>query len=126
MDRVTDRLSRAAVTAALCSGGADRDRTDDPLLAKQVLSQLSYGPVRREVADPEGTSNFGGVAETGQSRPEAAIQSRTGPGTPDSIAGFAEQIKRAAESGAPLAASARVTVRKVARDAYRVDRERRR
>ena len=27
-------------------GGASRDRTDDPLLAKQVLSQLSYGPVR--------------------------------------------------------------------------------
>ena len=24
--------------------GADRDRTGDPLLAKQVLSQLSYGP----------------------------------------------------------------------------------
>ena len=31
-------------------GGADRDRTDDPLLAKQVLSQLSYSPIgsRRE------------------------------------------------------------------------------
>ena len=27
------------------SGGASRDRTDDPLLAKQVLSQLSYGPL---------------------------------------------------------------------------------
>ena len=26
------------------TGGACRDRTDDPLLAKQVLSQLSYGP----------------------------------------------------------------------------------
>ena len=26
------------------SGGARRDRTADPLLAKQVLSQLSYGP----------------------------------------------------------------------------------
>jgi hypothetical protein len=25
--------------------GASRDRTDDPLLAKQVLSQLSYGPM---------------------------------------------------------------------------------
>ncbi len=34
---------------ALCSrhptGGARRDRTADPLLAKQVLSQLSYGPL---------------------------------------------------------------------------------
>ncbi len=26
-------------------GGGERDRTDDPLLAKQVLSQLSYSPV---------------------------------------------------------------------------------
>jgi hypothetical protein len=26
------------------TGGADRDRTGDPLLAKQVLSQLSYSP----------------------------------------------------------------------------------
>ena len=25
-------------------GGDNRDRTDDPLLAKQVLSQLSYAP----------------------------------------------------------------------------------
>ena len=28
-----------------CRGGGERDRTDDPLLAKQVLSQLSYTPV---------------------------------------------------------------------------------
>ena len=26
------------------NGGAERDRTADPLLAKQVLSQLSYSP----------------------------------------------------------------------------------
>ncbi len=26
------------------AGGADRDRTDDLLLAKQLLFQLSYGP----------------------------------------------------------------------------------
>ena len=35
-------------TASVCAlwvGGADRDRTDDPLLAKQVLSQLSYSPI---------------------------------------------------------------------------------
>ena len=30
------------------AGGADRDRTDDPLLAKQVLSQLSYSPGSEE------------------------------------------------------------------------------
>ncbi len=28
-----------------CLGGADRVRTGDPLLAKQVLYQLSYDPV---------------------------------------------------------------------------------
>ncbi len=28
----------------LRNGGRDRDRTGDPLLAKQVLSQLSYTP----------------------------------------------------------------------------------
>jgi hypothetical protein len=28
-------------------GGASRNRTDDPLLAKQVLSQLSYGPKQK-------------------------------------------------------------------------------
>ena len=36
--------------SARSDGGADRDRTDDPLLAKQVLSQLSYSP------GPEGRS----------------------------------------------------------------------
>ena len=32
------------LASAFLSGGAGRDRTDDPLLAKQVLSQLSYSP----------------------------------------------------------------------------------
>jgi hypothetical protein len=38
-----------SVTSLACaeSGGARRDRTDDLLLAKQALSQLSYGPVSR-------------------------------------------------------------------------------
>ena len=34
------------------TGGASRDRTDDPLLAKQVLSQLSYGPKGYRVESP--------------------------------------------------------------------------
>ena len=43
------------------TGGAEEDRTPDPLLAKQVLSQLSYspnviklrgGPERIRTADP--------------------------------------------------------------------------
>ena len=36
---------RVCRRGAARAGGASRDRTDDPLLAKQVLSQLSYGPV---------------------------------------------------------------------------------
>ena len=32
------------LTAYFLLGGAYRDRTDDPLRARQVLSQLSYGP----------------------------------------------------------------------------------
>ena len=36
-------LSRSPAAARRPSGG-DRNRTDDPLLAKQVLSQLSYTP----------------------------------------------------------------------------------
>ena len=32
-------------------GGAERDRTVDPLLAKQVLSQLSYSPITISLPD---------------------------------------------------------------------------
>ena len=32
------------------NGGDNRDRTDDPLLAKQVLSQLSYTPSSKILA----------------------------------------------------------------------------
>jgi hypothetical protein len=35
-------------------GGARRDRTDDLLLAKQALSQLSYGPGSDVVPDNGG------------------------------------------------------------------------
>jgi hypothetical protein len=40
-------------------GGADRNRTDDPLLAKQVLSQLSYSPegwLARSLQEPLSTA----------------------------------------------------------------------
>ena len=49
----SNHLSYRPVVLA-CRGGASRDRTDDPLLAKQVLSQLSYGPgVRlKPLSDP--------------------------------------------------------------------------
>ena len=43
--RLASLASRCTLKrGAKASGGASRDRTDDPLLAKQVLSQLSYGP----------------------------------------------------------------------------------
>ena len=35
---------QGAVPTEVGCGGDNRDRTDDPLLAKQVLSQLSYTP----------------------------------------------------------------------------------
>ena len=40
-------------------GGADRDRTDDILLAKQALSQLSYSPIVYQY-NPVGRDNGGG------------------------------------------------------------------
>ncbi len=42
------------------SGGAERDRTADPLLAKQVLSQLSYSPITM----PPWTPTNGGPGQT--------------------------------------------------------------
>ena len=45
--RSFDRTGKASTMACRCAngiGGGERDRTDDPLLAKQVLSQLSYTP----------------------------------------------------------------------------------
>ncbi len=45
----TPDLHRFSVKAASKDGGGggDRNRTDDPLLAKQVLCQLSYTPSRQ-------------------------------------------------------------------------------
>ena len=41
---VLDRLAEPKLAERAKAGGARRDRTDDLLLAKQALSQLSYGP----------------------------------------------------------------------------------
>ena len=41
-----------AGSIALGSGGADRNRTGGLLLAKQALSQLSYGPPRDAQSSP--------------------------------------------------------------------------
>ena len=50
--RHADTDVRAGLKPAfLRVGGAERDRTVDPLLAKQVLSQLSYSPIRFSIAE---------------------------------------------------------------------------
>jgi hypothetical protein len=40
----TAKIANSSDTGAEGAGGGDRDRTDDLLLAKQALSQLSYTP----------------------------------------------------------------------------------
>jgi hypothetical protein len=40
-----DRLAEPKLAQPAKAGGARRDRTDDLMLAKHALSQLSYGPV---------------------------------------------------------------------------------
>ena len=54
----TDMLLKAfrqAACVVVVSGGGGRDRTDDPLLAKQVLSQLSYAPSQvRDLSQTQG------------------------------------------------------------------------
>src|SRR5258708_16884929 len=54
-------------------GGARRDRTDDLMLAKHALSQLSYGPVPEDEC-------FTSVVETHLSRRENALDQSGGPG----------------------------------------------
>jgi hypothetical protein len=44
------------------SGGADRDRTGDLLLAKQALSQLSYGPGFRGQRSEDGEQKLASLA----------------------------------------------------------------
>ena len=52
-------MIQATVSFFICclfsfqSGGGERDRTDDLLLAKQALSQLSYAPLRGQKTEPE-------------------------------------------------------------------------
>ena len=40
----SNRLSYKPSSASLSGGGDEENRTPDPLLARQVLSQLSYTP----------------------------------------------------------------------------------
>ena len=43
---LTDEHSKQRRPISITAGGARRNRTDDLLLAKQALSQLSYGPAQ--------------------------------------------------------------------------------
>ena len=56
------RLAQASFVAASLNtnrfGGAERDRTADPLLAKQVLSQLSYSPISSIAWIAPGSATF--------------------------------------------------------------------
>ena len=47
---IRQQILRRSDQGAIRFGGGERDRTDDPLLAKQVLSQLSYTPVMSTVS----------------------------------------------------------------------------
>ena len=49
---ITKLASQPPAASAAEIGGARRDRTDDLLLAKQALSQLSYGPGREHAGLP--------------------------------------------------------------------------
>ena len=42
---IISRLTVQPVSHGMCYGGAKEDRTPDLLLARQALSQLSYGPI---------------------------------------------------------------------------------
>ena len=52
-----ESLKRIGIRFSQTCGGDKRDRTADPLLAKQVLSQLSYTPISR-VENPQGPSKL--------------------------------------------------------------------
>src|ERR1700733_8123785 len=52
-------------------GGRDRDRTGDPLLAKQVLSQLSYTPTVGTTFDSKAFASFRKLRNIGNAVPES-------------------------------------------------------
>jgi hypothetical protein len=62
-----------SLRTSIPTGGARRDRTDDLLLAKQALSQLSYGPESRAARLRQG---FGGQPSFSPGLPAEAAQQR--------------------------------------------------
>ena len=69
-ERIT-ACPKACVSKSMKTGGAERDRTADPLLAKQVLSQLSYSPIITSNSKFKSRNpNFGFVVMVGLGRVE--------------------------------------------------------
>ena len=64
-------------------GGAERDRTADPLLAKQVLSQLSYSPIQVSIPDRKPPDRSKAPRPEGTARPELERRSRDSVRTED-------------------------------------------
>ena len=59
----------AVLMLAQGAGGAGRDRTDDPRLAKPMLSQLSYSPIVRQRMRPsQGRAGGSGWIRTNDPR----------------------------------------------------------
>jgi hypothetical protein len=56
--RAGGRLRVSGVASTIKNGGARRDRTDDLMLAKHALSQLSYGPYRGDAWIPVTSGTF--------------------------------------------------------------------
>ena len=54
---LSDEMTERAAVKDQPTGGARRDRTDDLMLAKHALSQLSYGPFRHHVVPSGKTLN---------------------------------------------------------------------
>ena len=55
---MAQRPARGRSAMNLETGGANRDRTGDLLLAKQALSQLSYGPERGAIVRTSGEPSW--------------------------------------------------------------------
>jgi hypothetical protein len=70
---VTNRSEARAI------GGGERDRTDDLLLAKQALSQLSYTPGFGS-AEPGGVRRLLAIAESRSTQGSGANRAETQPG----------------------------------------------
>ena len=66
-------------------GGARRDRTDDILLAKQALSQLSYGPISWQPSSSEDDLVGPGGLEPPTSRLSGVRSNHLSYGPPDSV-----------------------------------------